>query len=430
MGAIARERYLQKLIDRKENGMIKVITGIRRCGKSYLLFQLYHDYLISVGVKKDNIIAIALDEDENEKYRESKELSAYIRSKIVNENEQYYVFIDEVQYAIKKEELKSDKPLPLYGVLNGLLHRQNVDVYVTGSNSKLLSKDVMTEFRGRGDEVRVHPLTFKEYYAYLGGDKLERFEEYAQHGGLPLTLFRKSAEDKAKYLSDLFKEVYFKDIEERYSIDLPEVLQLLTDDLCSSIGSLTNSSKIANALKSAKNIKVDSQTIATYLDYLEESFLFNQAKRYDVKGKKYFLYPSKYYCTDMGLRNARLNFRQQEETHAMENIIYNELLARGFSVDVGVVEIVSVGEDGKRHQKQCEIDFVINKGMRRYYIQSALALNTDGKEKTELRPFLETKDFFKKIIVTKSYMKPWFDDNGIYHVGLYDFLLDESILES
>lgn len=430
MGVIARERYLQKLIDRKENGMIKVITGIRRCGKSYILFHLYYDYLLSIGVKKENIIAIALDEEENDKYRNPKELSSYIRSKIVNNDEQYYVFIDEVQYAIKKEELKSDKPLPLYGVLNGLLRMQNVDVYVTGSNSKLLSKDVLTEFRGRGDDVRIYPLTFKEYYGYLGGDKLERFEEYAQYGGLPLTLSRKTTEDKVKYLSDLFKEVYFKDIEERYSIDLPEVLQLLTDDLCSSIGSLTNSSKIANALKSAKNVKVDSQTIALYLKYLEESFLFNQAKRYDVKGKKYFLYPSKYYCTDMGLRNARLNFRQQEETHAMENIIYNELLARGFSVDVGVVEIVSVGEDGKRHQKQCEIDFVINKGMRKYYIQSALALNTEDKEKTELRPFLETKDFFKKIIVTKSYMKPWFDDNGIYHVGLYDFLLDESILES
>ena len=430
MGVIARERYLQKLIDRKENGMIKVITGIRRCGKSYLLFHLYYDYLLSIGVKKENIIAIALDEEENDKYRNPKELSSYIRSKIVNNDEQYYVFIDEVQYAIKKEELKSDKPLPLYGVLNGLLRMQNVDVYVTGSNSKLLSKDVLTEFRGRGDDVRIYPLTFKEYYGYLGGDKLERFEEYAQYGGLPLTLSRKTTEDKVKYLSDLFKEVYFKDIEERYSIDLPEVLQLLTDDLCSAIGSLTNSSKIANALKSAKNVKVDSQTIALYLEYLEESFLFNQAKRYDVKGKKYFLYPSKYYCTDMGLRNARLNFRQQEETHAMENIIYNELLARGFSVDVGVVEIVSVGEDGKRHQKQCEIDFVINKGMRKYYIQSALALNTEDKEKTELRPFLETKDFFKKIIVTKSYMKPWFDDNGIYHVGLYDFLLDESILES
>ena len=430
MGVIARERYLQKLIDRKENGMIKVITGIRRCGKSYLLFHLYYDYLLSIGVKKENIIAIALDEEENDKYREPKELSAYIRSKIINNDEQYYVFIDEVQYAIKKEELKSDKPLPLYGVLNGLLHMENVDVYVTGSNSKLLSKDVMTEFRGRGDEVRVYPLTFKEYYGYLGGDKSERFEEFASFGGLPLVLSRKTEADKVKYLSDLFKEVYFKDIQERYSIDLPEVLQLLTDDLCSAIGSLTNSSKIANVLKSAKNVKVDSQTIAPYLEYLEESFLFNQAKRYDVKGKKYFLYPSKYYCTDMGLRNARLNFRQQEETHSMENIIYNELLARGFSVDVGVVEIVSVGEDGKRHQKQCEIDFVINRGMRRYYIQSALALPTKDKEKTELRPFLETKDFFKKIIVTKSYMKPWYDDNGIYHVGLYDFLLDESILES
>ena len=430
MKIIARDGYLQKLIDRKENGLIKVITGIRRCGKSYLLFRLYYNYLLSIGVKKENIITIALDEEENDRYREPKELSDYICSKIVNEDTQYYVFIDEIQYAIKKEELKSDKPLPLYGVLNGLLRKKNVDIYITGSNSKLLSKDVMTEFRGRGDEIRVYPLSFKEFYNFLGGDKSERFAEYATYGGLPLTLSIKSDEDKIKYLSDLFKEVYFKDIEERYNIDLPEVLQLLTDDLCSAIGSLTNSSKIANTLKSVKGVKVDSQTIATYLEYLEESFLFNQAKRYDIKGKKYFLYPSKYYCIDMGLRNARLNFRQQEETHAMENIIYNELRARGFSVDVGVVELVSVGEDGRRHQKQCEIDFVINKGMRRYYIQSALALDTEDKEKTELRPFLETKDFFKKIIVTKSYMKPWLDDNGIYHISLYDFLLDESILEN
>lgn len=429
MGVIARDRYLKKLIDRKENGMIKVITGIRRCGKSYLLFHLYYNYLLSIGIKKENIISIALDEEENDKYRDVKELSMYIRSKIINREEQYYVFIDEVQYAIKKEELKSENPLPLYGVLNGLLRMENVDIYITGSNSKLLSKDVMTEFRGRGDEVRIYPLTFKEYYDYLGGDKFERFEEYSTFGGLPLVLSRKSSEDKIKYLSNIFNEVYFKDIEERYSIDLPEVLQLLTDDLCSVIGSLTNSSKIANALKSAKNIKVDSQTIATYLEYLEESFLFSQAKRYDIKGKKYFLYPSKYYCTDMGLRNARLNFRQQEETHAMENIIYNELIARGFSVDVGVVEILRTGEDGKRHQKQCEIDFVINKGMKRYYIQSALALNTDDKEKIELRPFVETKDFFKKIVVTKSYSKTWIDDNGIYHIGLYDFLLDESLLD-
>lgn len=430
MDKIVRNKYLQKLIDRKDNGLIKVITGIRRCGKSYLLFNLYYDYLLSIGIKKENIITIALDEDENEKFREPKELSAYIRSKTVDDDEKYYVFIDEIQYAIKKEELKSDSPLPLYGVLNGLLHKQNVDVYVTGSNSKLLSKDVMTEFRGRGDEVHVYPLTFKEFYDYLGGDKSERFEEYSLYGGLPLTLSKTTPEDKVKYLSDLFKEVYFKDIEERYNIDMPEILQLLTDDLCSSIGSLTNSSKIERTLKTTKNVSVNSQTISTYLEYLEESFLFSQAKRYDVKGKKYFLYPSKYYCTDMGLRNARLNFRQQEETHAMENIIYNELLVRGFSVDVGVVGIMKTDQDGKRHQNQYEIDFVVNKGMRKYYIQSALAINSSDKEENELRPFLETKDFFKKIIVTKSNMKPWFDDNGIYHVGLYDFLLDESILNN
>ena len=418
MGLIARDRYLQKLIDRKENGMIKVITGIRRCGKTYLLFELFYNYLKEQGVDDKHIIKLALDDTKNKKYRNPDELYYYVRAQILDDNP-YYILLDEVQFVDEFED-----------VLNGFLHIKNADTYVTGSNAKFLSKDIITEFRGRGDEVRVYPLTFKEYYGYLGGDKLERFEEYAQFGGLPLTLSRKSTEDKAKYLSNLFKEVYFKDLEERYSIDLPEVLQLLTDDLCSSIGSLTNSSKLAKDLKSAKNVKVDSQTIATYLEYLEESFLFNQAKRYDVKGKKYFLYPSKYYCTDMGLRNARLNFRQQEDTHAIENIIYNELIARGFSVDVGVVEIVSVGEDGKRHQKQREIDFVINKGMRRYYIQSALALNTDDKEKTTLRSFLETKDFFKKIIVTKSYMMPWFDDNGIYHVGLYDFLLDESILES
>lgn len=334
-----------------------------------------------------------------------------------------------MQYAIKKEDLKSDKPLPLYGVLNGLLRKDNVDVYVTGSNSKLLSKDVMTEFRGRGDEVRIYPLTFKEFYAYTGGDKAEAFEEYALYGGLPLVLSKKTPREKMKYLSDLFKEVYFKDIEDRYNVAMPEVLQVLTDDLCSSVGSLTNSLKIANTLKSVRNINVNSQTISTYLTYLEESFLFNEAKRFDVKGKKYFSYPSKYYCTDMGLRNARLNFRQQEETHAMENIIYNELLARGYSVDVGVVQYTSKGTDGKQHQIQCEIDFVVNDGMNKYYIQSALNIDDANKEKTELRPLTATRDFFKKVIVTKTRMKPWLDDSGIIHVGLYDFLLDESCLK-
>ncbi len=428
MNRISRESYLNELINRKENGLIKVITGIRRCGKSYLLFDIYYDYLLSQGVSEQNVVKISLEDDENEELRDSKKLAGYIRDRLKNNGDMHYVFIDEVQYAIKKEDLKSDKPLPLYGVLNGLMKEPNVDVYVTGSNSKLLSKDVMTEFRGRGDEVRIYPLTFKEYYDYVGGDKADAFEDYALYGGLPLVLSKKTQRDKAKYLSDLFKEVYFKDIEERYNIAMPEVMEVLTDDLCSSIGSLTNSLKIANTLKSVRNIDVNSQTISAYLNYLEESFLFNEAKRFDVKGKKYFSYPSKFYCTDMGLRNARLNFRQQEETHIMENIIYNELLARGYSVDVGVVQIAAVGADGKQHQTQCEIDFVVNDGMNKYYIQSALNIDDKNKEKTELRSLLSTRDFFKKVVITKTRMKPWVDDNGIFHIGLYDFLLDKDCL--
>lgn len=428
MNRIRRESYLNELINRKENGLIKVITGIRRCGKSYLLFDMYYDYLLSQGVSEQNVVKISLEDDENEELRDSKKLAGYIRDRLKNNADMHYVFIDEVQYAIRKEDLKSDKPLPLYGVLNGLMKEPNVDVYVTGSNSKLLSKDVMTEFRGRGDEVRIYPLTFKEYYDYVGGDKADAFEDYALYGGLPLVLSKKTQRDKAKYLSDLFKEVYFKDIEERYNIAMPEVMEVLTDDLCSSIGSLTNSLKIANTLKSVRNIDVNSQTISAYLNYLEESFLFNEAKRFDVKGKKYFSYPSKFYCTDMGLRNARLNFRQQEETHTMENIIYNELLARGYSVDVGVVQIAAVGADGKQHQTQCEIDFVVNDGMNKYYIQSALNIDDKNKEKTELRPLLSARDFFKKVVITKTRMKPWVDDNGIFHIGLYDFLLDKDCL--
>ncbi len=429
MNRIRRESYLNELINRKENGLIKVITGIRRCGKSYLLFDMYYDYLLSQGVSEQNVVKISLEDDENEELRDSKKLAGYIRDRLKNNADMHYVFIDEVQYAIKKEDLKSNKPLPLYGVLNGLMKEPNVDVYVTGSNSKLLSKDVMTEFRGRGDEVRIYPLTFKEYYDYVGGDKADAFEDYALYGGLPLVLSKKTPRDKAKYLSDLFKEVYFKDIEERYNIAMPEVMEVLTDDLCSSIGSLTNSLKIANTLKSVRNIDVNSQTISAYLNYLEESFLFNEAKRFDVKGKKYFSYPSKFYCTDMGLRNARLNFRQQEETHIMENIIYNELLTRGYSVDVGVVQIAAVGADGKQHQTQCEIDFVVNDGMNKHYIQSALNIDDKNKEKTELRPLLSTRDFFKKVVITKTRMKPWVDDNGIFHIGLYDFLLDKDCLQ-
>ena len=335
---IQRNHYLQKLIDRRENGLVKVITGIRRCGKSFLLFNLFYDYLIESGVKEEQIISIALDDDTFIKYRDPEELSKFIRSKITSK-ETYYILIDEVQYAIAKDELKNPDSIRLYNVLNGLLRLRNVDIYVTGSNSKMLTKDVLTVFRGRGDEVRVYPISFKEYYAAIGGDKLDAYEEYALYGGMPLVLSRKTDADKMAYLQSLFTEVYFKDITERYDIALQDVLAELTDDLCSSIGSLTNARKIANTLGMVKNISVSSTTISNYLNYLLESFLFSNAKRYDVKGKKYFEYPSKYYCTDIGLRNARLNFRQQEETHIMENIIYNELLCRDYSVDVGVVEI-------------------------------------------------------------------------------------------
>ena len=424
---IKRDSYLERIVNKKENGLIKVITGIRRCGKSYLLFNLFYDYLIESGVKEEQIITIALDDDTNIQYRDPDELSKYVRSKIVNKD-MYYILIDEVQYAISKEELKNPENIRLYNVLNGLLRLRNVDIYVTGSNSKMLTKDVLTAFRGRGDEVRVYPVSFREYYAFTGGDKSDAYEEYALYGGMPLVLLKKTDAEKMNYLQGLFTEVYFKDIVERYEIELPDVLEELADDLCSSIGSLTNARKIANTLQSVKNIKVTSTTISNYLNYLIESFLFSNAKRYDVKGKKYFEYPSKYYCTDIGLRNARLNFRQQEETHIMENIIYNELLCRGYSVDIGVIEIVERSE-GKKTKKQCEIDFIANLGAKKYYIQSALNVSEPSKMETELRPLKNTKDFFRKIIVSKTSMKPWTDEDGILHLGLYEFLLNENSLE-
>ena len=424
---IKRDEYLRRLIDKRENGLIKVITGIRRCGKSFLLFNLFYDYLIESGVREEQIISIALDDDTYVKYRNPDELSKYIREKITGKD-MYYILIDEVQYAITSDELKNPENIRLYNVLNGLMRLRNVDIYVTGSNSKMLTKDVLTAFRGRGDEVKIYPVSFKEYYSFVGGDKSDAYEEYALYGGMPLIFSKNSDSEKMAYLQNLFTEVYFKDIIERYEIALPDVLSELTDDLCSSVGSLTNANKISKTLQSVRNISVSSTTVSNYLDYLTESFLFSNAKRYDVKGKKYFEYPSKYYCADVGLRNARLNFRQQEETHIMENIIYNELLCRGFSVDVGVVEIVESSE-GKKTKKQCEIDFVVNRGSKKYYIQSALNANDPSKLETELRPLKNTRDFFKKIIVSKTSMKPWTDDDGILHLGLYEFLLNENSLE-
>lgn len=425
---INRDNYLNRLIDKRDNGLIKVITGIRRCGKSYLLFYLFRDYLIENGVKEEQIISIALDDDTCEQYRNPDELSKFIRSKIVNK-EMYYILIDEVQYAITKQELENPEDIKLYHVLNGLMRLRNVDIYVTGSNSKLLSGDVMTAFRGRGDQVQVFPLSFKEYYDFVGGDKSETYEDYALYGGMPQLISFKREEEKVSYLKNLFSEVYFKDIGERYAVKLPDVLKELTDALCSSVGSLTNAKKIADTLGTVKSIKVSTSTISKYLEYLTTSFLFHEAKRYDVKGKKYFEYPLKYYCTDVGLRNARLNFRQQEETHIMENIIYNELICRGCSVDVGVVEVVE-SKEGRRAKKQCEIDFVVNRGAKRYYIQSALSVSDPDKMTTELRPLKYTKDFFKKIIISKTHAKPWTDEEGIVHIGLYEFLLNQNSLDA
>ena len=423
---IKRDEYLRRLIDKRENGLIKVITGIRRCGKSFLLFNLFYDYLIESGVREEQIISIALDDDTFVKYRNPDELSKYIREKITGKD-MYYILIDEVQYAITSDELKNPENIRLYNVLNGLMRLRNVDIYVTGSNSKMLTKDVLTAFRGRGDEVKIYPVSFKEYYSFVGGDKSDAYEEYALYGGMPLIFSKNSDSEKMAYLQNLFTEVYFKDIIERYEIALPDVLSELTDDLCSSVGSLTNANKISKTLQSVRNISVSSTTVSNYLNYLTESFLFSNAKRYDVKGKKYFEYPSKYYCADVGLRNARLNFRQQEETHIMENIIYNELLCRGFSVDVGVVEIVENSE-GKKTKRQCEIDFVVNSGGKRAYIQSAYAMPTEEKAEAELKPFALTGDSFPKIAVKKDIEKRWYDDRGVLNINMIDFLLDKELI--
>lgn len=427
---IERKKYLDALIKRKWNGRIKVVAGIRRSGKSTLLFELFKDHLFEEGVKEKNIILVALDDDTNEKYRDPAELSSYVRERVSDKKQKYYVLIDEIQYAITKEELaQKDAPVKLYSVLNGFLNLKNVDVYVTGSNSKMLSKDISTEFRGRGDVVKVYPLSFAEYYAASDMDKTEAYNEYSMYGGMPYLFQLDSDEDKYNYLSDLFEEIYFKDIEERYTIKLPGVLRELTSDLCSSIGSLTNASKIARTLQSTKKLNVDAETISTYLSYLTDSFIFSESVRYDIKGKKYFEYPSKYYCTDVGLRNVRLGLRQQEETHIMENCIYNELIIRGYQVDVGVIPIVEKNATGNRVQKNCEIDFIATKGNKRYYIQSALSMDDDTKEKTEIRPLKAVDDSFKKIVVSKSYGKSWIDDDGILRINLIDFLLDEDSLD-
>ncbi|MBR6427459.1 MAG: ATP-binding protein [Clostridia bacterium] len=427
---LPRKKYLEALIKRMWNDQIKVITGIRRCGKSTLLFKLFKDYLLETGVPEQNIITVALDDDRSESLRDPRNLSGYVRERVSDVSQKYYVLLDEIQYAISAKELADrDAPVRLYSVLNGFLHLGNVDVYVTGSNSKMLSKDVSTEFRGRGDIVRVYPLSFAEFYAASGLEKLDAYNEFSMYGGMPYLLNLETDEDKFNYLNNLFEELYFKDIEERYSINLPGLLRELTNDLCSSVGSLTNASKIARTLKSARNLSVASETVSTYLTYLTDSFLFSEALRYDVKGKRYFEYPSKYYCTDIGLRNIRLGLRQQEETHIMENCVYNELIIRGYHVDVGVVPVPDVSSSGLRTQRNCEIDFIATKGSKKYYIQSALRMEDDAKIQNELRPLRAVNDSFKKIVVSKSYGKSWTDEEGFLRINLIDFLLGENSLD-
>ena len=407
---IIRNDYLQKLIDRMNNGMIKVITGIRRCGKSYLLFEIFYNYLLQNGVDKSHIITLQLDDRLNIKYRDPDNLCEYIHNKIID-NENYYILLDEVQYVKEFED-----------VLNSFLHIKNVDVYVTGSNAKFLSSDIITEFRGRGDQIYLSPLSFKEYYDYCKLDFEEAWNEYSMYGGMPYLLMCKTNEQKIKYLDNLFKETYIKDIVNRHDIKNTEVLEDVLNIISSSVGSLTNPNKLSNSFKSMKNLVVAPNTIKQYLDYCVDSFLIEKAYRYDVKGKKYLDTPLKYYYTDIGLRNVRLGFRQQEENHIMENIIYNELIIRGYQVDVGVVTISEKNENNNYVRKQLEVDFIFNLGYERLYIQSALNIDDVEKKEQEEKSLIKIDDNFRKIIIVKSNIKKWKDEKGILILGLKEFL--------
>ena len=413
MEEIKRDVYLNKLISRKENGLIKIITGIRRCGKSYLLDPLFKNYLLESGVKEDHIIKLELDKEDNKKYRNSHELNEYIKLQIKDKN-MHYILLDEIQMV---EGFES--------VLNGFLYERNLDVYVTGSNSKFLSSDIISEFRGRGDEIKVFPLSFSEYAKAFKGDKQDAWNEYVLYGGLPIVLSKKTDEEKAKYLKDLFDQTYIKDIIERNNIQRIDILDSIINMLASSVGSLTNPKKIYDSFVSNGEKEISSNTVNSYIKYIEDSFIVNKSDRYDVKGKKYIQTPQKYYFSDVGLRNARLNFRQQEENHIMENIIYNELIVRGYNVDVGVVEV----RDENKNRKQLEVDFVCNLGQKRYYIQSALNLDTREKTIQEERPLMNINDNFKKIIVVKNNMKHWITEEGILVVSIQEFLLNENSLD-
>ena len=430
---IKRDRYLQKLIAKKDNGLIKVVTGIRRCGKSFLLFNLYHEYLNSVGIDDVHIIELALDEAINARYRNPMELDAYIRSKVKDSSQRYYIFIDEIQMTVSIPNPYIDDKSARIGfvdVLLGLMKIRNADIYVTGSNSRMLSSDIMTEFRGRGDEIRVSPLTYGEFYSAFEGDKRHAWREYYTYGGMPLILSQKSHEEKSKYLKDLFAKTYVTDVLEHNRIANDQsVLEDLLNVVSSSVGSLTNPTKLSNTFKSVKHTQISSNTISKYLDFFIDAFIMRKAQRYDIKGKRYINSLMKYYFTDVGLRNARLNFRQQEENHIMENVIFNELAAREFDVDVGVVEYNHLDEKGKKVRTQLEVDFVANNGSRRYYIQSAFLIDSEEKRKQEINSLMRVPDSFRKIVVVRDDILPWHDDNGILYVGIEQFLLDERIMD-
>lgn len=430
---IKRNKYLNQLIDKQFNGLVKVITGIRRSGKSYLLFNIYKDYLLSHNVVGEQIITISLDEAQNARYRNPLELDQFVRNRITN-NKKYFLFIDEIQFVQKiANAYVANDYITFYDVLNGLLKLSNVDIYVTGSNSHMLSKDILTEFRGRSDEIHVLPLTFAEFMSVYTGDKYDGLLDYCTYGGLPAVALMPKAEDKAKYLINLFKETYIRDIVERNKIKNDAELEELLNILASSIGALTNPTKLANTFKSVKNVDLigvgaSKPTIKKYLDYLEDAFIINPALRYDIKGKKYISTPVKYYFEDVGLRNARLNFRQQEYNHIMENIIYNELRYRGYNVDVGVVEVSEKQSNGNYVRKQLEIDFVANLGSVKHYIQFAYKIPYDEKVVQEQRPLLNVDDFFKKILIVGERARQTSTDKGIVVMDIYDFLLDHSAL--
>ena len=430
MMEIRRDLYLNKLIKRKNNGLIKVVTGIRRCGKSYLLNNLFYNHLIESGVAADHIIRFAFDSADDlyligesliqiEKEKrgvDPEKFMAYIRSQIVD-NRMYYLLLDEIQLLDCFET-----------VLNGYLRKDNMDVFVTGSNAKLLSKDIITQFAGRGDEVHMYPLSFAEFMTIYKGDKYAGLEEYMLFGGIPIVVLREDANEKASTLENLFTEIYLRDITQRNRVKNIGELEDLLNILSSSIGSLTNPEKLKNTFKSVKKSKITSQTIKKYIDYFEDSFLIESALRYDIKGKSYIETPKKYYFSDLGLRNARINFRQFEPTHSMENVIYNELKMRGYNVDVGVIATTEKNHEGKVVRKQLEVDFVCNLGSSRYYIQSAYSLPDETKRTQEIRPFRKIDDSFKKIVITKDFVHPYYDDYGILTVNIYDFLLDPEII--